>query len=63
MTIGSKEHYDILEQFEKNFKYMRLDKELNKDLWKNGQVYQSGETNNLYNAYIAGYSFGRVQYL
>lgn len=59
MTIGSKEHYEILEQFEKNFKGMRLDRE-NKSLWKMGQVYENGETNNLYKAYILGYSFGRI---
>ncbi|MCP4761949.1 MAG: hypothetical protein GY870_09205 [archaeon] len=62
MTIGSKEHYDLLEDFEKNFKGYRLDRE-NKDLWKIGQVYQNGDTNTLYKAYQLGYALGRVNYL
>ena len=62
MTIGSKEHYDILEQFERNFSDYRLDRE-DSSLWKKGQVYQSGQTNALYKAYIVGYSFERVNYI
>ena len=63
MKIGSKEHYEILANFEKNFKGMRLDKEKNNELWKIGQVYENGETNKMYQAFIMGYSFGRAQYL
>jgi hypothetical protein len=59
MNIGSKEHYEILENFEKNFRGYRLDRE-NKDMWKKGAIYQSGETNSLYNAFILGYSFGKI---
>jgi len=59
MTIGSKEHYEILEMFEKNFSNHRLDKEPF-DLWKKGIIYQNGETNNLYKAFILGYSFARI---
>lgn len=62
MNLGSKEHYEILDNFEKNFNYLRLDRENDKELWKKGIIYQSGETNNMYNAFIIGYSFGRVQY-
>lgn len=60
--IGTKEHYDILENFEKNFNNMRLDKEP-KELWSQGRVYQSGETNNAYSAFILGYSFGRTTHM
>ena len=63
MTIGSKEHYEILSNFEKNFKEMRLDREKNMDLWKIGQVYENGETNKMYQAFILGYAFGRAKYL
>ena len=63
MKIGSKEHYEILSNFEKNFKEMRLDREKNIDLWKIGQVYENGETNKMYQAFIMGYSFGRAKYL
>ena len=62
MTIGSKEHYDVLKEFEKNYIGYRLDKE-SKDLWKMGQVYQCGETNKLYEAYLMGYGLGRINYL
>jgi len=62
MTLGSKEHYDILDNFEKNHKYLRLDRE-EQSLWGIGQVYQNGETNNLYKSFILGYSLGRCQYL
>jgi len=60
MTIGSKEHYEILEHFEKNFAYQRLDREKNKELWRAGQVYENGETNALYKAYISGYGLGKT---
>lgn len=63
MTIGSKEHFEILEQFEKNFSHCRLDRETDVQSIKKGYLYQSGETNNLYQAYILGYTFGRLQYL
>ena len=63
MLIGSKEHYDILAEFEKNFSYCRLDREKDVCLWRKGQVYESGETNKLYAAYIAGYSLGRLSYM
>mgnify|MGYP007069505986 CR=1 FL=1 len=62
MTIGSTEHYDIIEGFERQFNGMRLDKE-EKELWYKGNVYQSGETNALYKAYIAGYSHARCEYI
>ena len=62
MTIGSKEHYEILELFEKQFSEYRLDKEAH-GLWIKGIIYQCGETNALYTAFIAGYSAGRCAYL
>ena len=62
MTIGSKEHGDIISSFERNFPGERFDKE-EKGLWKKGQVYQSGMVNKMYKAYILGYSAGRVEYI
>lgn len=61
MTIGSKEFYEIIEEFEKNFSWCSLDKEDVK-LWEKGYVYRNGETNNLYKAYRLGYSLGRSNY-
>ena len=63
MQIGSKEHYDIMAEFEKNFYDQRLDREKDKALWKKGQVYENGETNKLYQAFISGYSLARIIYL
>ena len=63
MKIGSKEHYEILENFEKNFKYLRLDKEKNKELWSKGYVYENGDANTIYKAFLSGYSLARVNYL
>jgi len=56
--IESKEHYELMEMFEKDFDYLRLDREKNKELWKSKQVYQSGEVNQLFLAYRLGYSYG-----
>lgn len=58
MTIGSKEHYDVLEAFEQRSRGFRLDRE-EKSMWKKGYVYQSGETNERYRAFLEGYSFAR----
>lgn len=63
MQIGTKEHHEILENFEKHYSHLRLDKEKSKGLWRKGQVYENGETNALYQAYIIGYGFGRLNYL
>jgi len=58
MKIGSKEHYEILADFEKCFKGHRFDKE-SKELWSIKYVYQDGEVNKLYNAFILGYAAGK----
>lgn len=60
--LFTKEHYELLNEFEKNYQGKRLDKEKNKDLWKKGQVYENGETNELYKAFILGFSLGKVFY-
>jgi hypothetical protein len=62
MTIGSQEHYEILEAFEKFAKGCRLDREP-VGLWRSKVIYQDGMANNLYNAYIAGYANGKCTYL
>jgi len=62
MKVGTKEFYEILSNFERDFKNMRLDRE-NENLWKIGVVYQSAETNALYQAYRLGYSLGRCNYI
>lgn len=54
--LTSKEHYELMAQFEKEFKGLRLDREP-KDLWPQGHVYQNGEANALFLAYRRGYAY------
>ena len=55
----TKEHQDIMNQFEKDFKHLRLDRE-DKSLWSKNIIYGNGETNNIFLAYRSGYSFGKT---
>jgi hypothetical protein len=60
MQIGSKEHYDILEMFDKTFANYETTKEVDISLWRQGYVYCNGKTNDLYKAYMFGYAHGRA---
>lgn len=53
--LTTKEHYDLMAQFEREFSG-RMDRE-DKSLWPQGYVYQDGHVNNLFLAYRRGYSF------
>lgn len=57
--LKTQEHYDLMAQFEREFKGRRLDKEA-KDLWPMGRVYQDGQLNELFLAYRQGYALGKV---
>lgn len=59
MNIITKEHYDLIAMFEKEYPNGRHDKEP-KDLWLKGNVYQDGKLNELFIAYRKGYAFGRA---
>ena len=59
MVLTSKEHYELIEMFEREFTGYRLDKEA-KQFWAKGNVYQSGETNALFLAYRRGFAYGKV---
>ena len=59
MTLKTQEHYALMEQFEKEFRTLRLDKEP-KQLWSKGVIYQNGNTNEIFLAYRQGYAFGRA---
>ena len=61
MTIGSKEHYEIMEQFERDYDCVPLAKE-DKSMWKEGYFYQNGDINNLFKAYSKGYSLARSKH-
>ena len=57
MTVTSKEHYEMMECFERFFKTEgRLDREP-KELWTKGNVYQDGSVNKLFLAFRHGISF------
>jgi len=58
MSVLSKEHYELMEMFEKTF-WGRMDREP-KDFWSRGQVYQNGEVNELFKAFRQGYAYGRT---
>ena len=57
--LGTKEHYDVMAQFEQQFKHRRLDREKDKALWKIGQVYQDGQVNDLFGVFLRGYQLGK----
>ncbi len=60
MTLNSKDHYDLIEYFERQFKgNFRLDKE-DKSMWPQGNVYQNGDANNAFLAFRHGYAYGRA---
>lgn len=55
----TKEHYDLMGQFEREFKHRRTDKEP-KAYWPKGVIYQDGHTNELFLAYRRGYAMGKA---
>ncbi len=63
MQIRTKEHYEIIEAFERAFKHEprfkngRLDKE-DKSSWSKGFVYQDAEVNVLFLAFRHGVAYG-----
>lgn len=59
--LTTREHYDLLEAFERIYRHHRLDREP-KELWAKGVVYQNGETNALFLAYRHGYALAKSLY-
>lgn len=59
MKLADKEYYEIMDMFEKEF-HGRKDREKDKNLWKLGHVYEHGEYNNLFKAYLKGYVLGKA---
>lgn len=56
----NKEFYDLMEQFERDYHHLRMDREKDKTLWKTGNVYECGETNKTFLIYCMGYSYGKT---
>ncbi len=57
--LGTKEHYDVIDFFDRVNTNLRLDKEP-KNLWKKGIIYQDGEVNDLFKQFLAGYNYGKA---
>lgn len=57
--LKTQEHYDLMAQFERQFKGRRLDREGKQD-WARGVIYQDGQTNDLFAAYRWGYALGKA---
>lgn len=62
MEIRTQEHQDVMAQFEREFKGVRLDREA-KELWRLGRIYQDGQVNELFLAYRRGYALARCVYV
>ena len=56
----TKEHYALMDSFEREHKHRRLSLEKNKELWQRGNVYEDGQVNDLFLAYRKGYALGAV---
>lgn len=58
--LHTKEHYDLMEQFEKSLgvRSERARKE-DKSWWPRGNIYCHGETNELFLAFRKGYAYGK----
>lgn len=59
--INSSEYYELLEMFEKTFNLKVSAREKDKELWKKGYTYASGEINKIFKAYEMGYSYGKFK--
>lgn len=59
--LNTKEHADIMLQFEKEYKYLRLDRE-DRSIWPRGNIYQDGQANRLYLVYRNGYALAKCVY-
>ena len=57
--IHTKEHYDLMNYFEKEFKQENLNREP-KEMWSKGIIYQDGAVNNLFKAYRSGCALGKI---
>ena len=57
--LKTKEYYELLLRFDREYKSLRLDKEP-KELWSKGAVYQDGLVNRLFCAYQKGYALGKA---
>jgi hypothetical protein len=61
MTTGSKEFYEVMEQFERNMKDITYGHEIIRDKSGiKGIWYTDGYVNTLFNTYMHGYQLGKL---
>lgn len=66
MKIGSKEFYDMMDNFENNknnLPYTGSFEREDKSMWVRGQIYQDGKTNSFFQCFMLGYQLGRLTYM
>ena len=57
--LFGKEHYELMDNFEKQYKKVgRIDRE-GKSMWPKQTFYENGEINKLFLAYSSGYSLSK----
>lgn len=56
--LNTKEHEDLIAQFDRENGHRRLDKE-SRELWRGGNVYQDGHVNDSFLSYRKGYALGK----
>lgn len=59
MTLGSKEHHEVIEAFEKIYTHKELLAKRPREDWKNG-VYTNEVVDSLFNVFRHGVAFGKV---
>lgn len=57
--LNTKEHYELLTMFERQYQHCRLDREP-KEGWARGIFYQDGMVNEIFLAFRKGYAFGKA---
>lgn len=57
--LSSREHYDLLDQFEQDTQLKGYDREKNPESQKRGHLYLNGEVSRDFRNYRLGYSFGK----
>lgn len=59
MKLNDREHYELMEFFDRQFKHLRLDKET-KELWSKSRIYQNDDANKLFLAFRDGVAYGQL---
>jgi uncharacterized membrane protein len=59
LNLFGKEHYDLLDQFERDRGLRAPVREKDKEWWKRGYIYCNGEINKQFVAYRMGYTLGK----